>query len=52
MERSSLNDLELHTLLLPALTDQTEDRAVIFKGLEQSYPYERYQREVEKSTTE
>ncbi len=42
MERSPINDLELRTLLLPALTDQVDDRDVIFKGIEQSYYYEGY----------
>lgn len=41
MERSPVNDLELRALLLPALTEKTDDREVIFKGLEQSYFYER-----------
>ena len=39
MERSPINDLELRALLQPALTDRTEDRDVIFKGIEQSYYY-------------
>lgn len=43
MERSPINDLELRALLLPALTDRTEDRDVIFKGIEQSYYYEGYE---------
>ncbi len=43
MERSPINDLELRTLLEPALTDKTEDRTIIFKGLEQSYYYEGYE---------
>ncbi len=43
MERSPINDLELRTLLEPALTDKTEDRIIIFKGLEQSYYYEGYE---------
>lgn len=42
MERSPVNDLELRTLLEPNLTDKTEDREVIFKGIEQSYYYEGY----------
>lgn len=42
MERSPINDLELRTLLKPALTDKINDRGVIFKGLEQSYYYEGY----------
>ena len=43
MERSPINDLELRALLQPALTDRTEDRDVIFKGIEQSYYYEGYE---------
>lgn len=43
MERSPINDLELRTLLFPALTDRTDDRDVIFKGIEQSYYYEGYE---------
>ena len=44
MERSPINDLELRALLQPALTDRTDDREVILKGIEQSYYYEGYQR--------
>ena len=40
MERSPVNDLELRALIEPNLTDRTEDREVIFKGIEQSYFYE------------
>ncbi len=40
MERSPVNDLELRFLLKQNLTDKTEDREVIFKGIEQSYFYE------------
>ena len=43
MERSPINNLELRTLLGGALTDRTEDREVIFKGIEQSYYYEGYE---------
>lgn len=42
MERSPVNDLELRALLAPNLTDKTEDREVIFKGIDQSYYYEGY----------
>lgn len=42
MERSPINDLELRFLLQPALTDQVDDRELIFKGIEQSYYYEGY----------
>ena len=44
MERSPINDLELRFLLQPALTDQVNDREVIFKGIELSYYYEGYER--------
>ncbi|MFZ2968258.1 MAG: Fic family protein [Sulfuricurvum sp.] len=40
MERSPINDLELRTLLFAHLTDKTDNREVIFKGIEQSYYYE------------
>ena len=40
MERSPVNDLELRFLIQPNLTDRTDDREVIFKGIEQSYYYE------------
>ena len=43
MERSPINDLELRALLQPALTDRTDDREVIFKGIEQSYYSEGYE---------
>ncbi len=42
MERSPVNDLELRYLLSQALTDRTDDRQIIFKGIEQSYYYEGY----------
>ena len=45
MERSPVNDLELRVLLQPALTDRTDDREIIFKGIEQSYYYEGYRRD-------
>ena len=40
MERSPINDLELRTLLGANLTDQINNREIIFKGIEQSYYYE------------
>ena len=43
MERSPINTLELKSLLRPHLTDKTEDREIIFKGIEQSYFYEGYE---------
>ena len=45
MERSPINDLELRVLLEQNLTDDVENRDVIFKGIEQSYYYEGYQKE-------
>jgi cell filamentation protein len=42
MERSPINDLELRFLLSSALTDEVDNREVIFKGIEQSYYYEGY----------
>ena len=44
MERSPINDLELRALVQPNLTDKTDDREVIFKGIEQSYYYEGYRK--------
>ena len=40
MERSPVNDLELRFLIKPNLTEKTDDREIIFKGIEQSYYYE------------
>jgi len=45
MERSPINDLELRTLLNANLTDEINNREVIFKGIEQSYYYEGYKKE-------
>ncbi len=45
MERSPINDLELRVLLQPALTDQVNDREVIFKGIAHSYYYEGYEKQ-------
>lgn len=45
MERSPINDLELRTLLQGNLTDEVENREIIFKGIEQSYYYEGYKKE-------
>lgn len=44
MERSPINTLELRTLLSQNLTEDTENREIIFKGLEQSYYYEGYKK--------
>lgn len=43
MERSPVNDLELRFLLHGALTSDTDDRDVIFHGLDRSYYYEGYE---------
>ncbi|MEM8522975.1 Fic family protein [Flavobacterium sp. PL12] len=45
MERSPINDLELRTLLNNNLSEEINNREVIFKGIEQSYYYEGYQKE-------
>lgn len=45
MERSPINDLELKILLGANLTAEIDNREVIFKGIEQSYFYEGYQKE-------
>src|SRR5690606_27592601 len=45
MERSPINDLELRTLLIANLTDEIDNREIIFKGIEQSYYYEGYEKE-------
>ena len=44
MERSTINDLELRFLIQPNLTDKVDDREIIFKGIEQSYYYEGYEK--------
>ena len=44
MERSPINDLELRSLLSENLTDEVENREMIFKGIEQSYYYEGYEK--------
>lgn len=45
IERSPINDLELRYLLQNAMTTETDDRDVVFHGLEQSYYYEGYEPE-------
>lgn len=47
MERSPINDLELRTLLKENLTNEVNNREIIFKGIEQSYYYEGYEKEEE-----
>lgn len=45
MERSPINDLELKTLLGANLTAEIDNQEIIFKGIEQSYFYEGYQKD-------
>ena len=45
MERSPINDLELRTLLAAHLTEDISNREIIFKGIEQSYYYEGYEKD-------
>ncbi len=47
MERSPINDLEIRTLLSANLTDDIDNREILFKGIEQSYYYEGYEKEEE-----
>jgi cell filamentation protein len=42
MERSPVNDLEIRTLLSANLSEEIDNREIIFKGIEQSYYYEGY----------
>ncbi len=44
IERSPINDLELRYLLGNAMTDDVDNREIIFKGIEQSYYYEGYRK--------
>ena len=44
MERSPVNDLEIRTLLSANLTAEIDNREVFFKGIEQSYYYEGYEK--------
>lgn len=44
MERSPINDIELRSLIQPNLTYKVNDREMIFKGIEQSYYYEGYEK--------
>lgn len=44
MERSPVNNLELRTLLAANLTDEINNREIIFKSIEQSYYYEGYRK--------
>lgn len=45
MERSPINELELKTILKANLTEDINNREIIFKGIEQSYYYEGYQKD-------
>ena len=47
MERSPINGLELRTLLQENLTNDVNNREIIFKGIEQSYYYEGYEKDEE-----
>jgi cell filamentation protein len=44
IERSPINDLELRSLLFKNLTSEINSKDVIFKGIEQSYYYEGYEK--------
>ena len=44
MERSPINDLELRKIIAEHITGDTEYREIIFKGIEQSYYYEGYEK--------
>lgn len=44
VERSPINDLELSTLLKGNLTDEVDNREIIFNGIDQSYYYEGYEK--------
>lgn len=44
MERSPVNDLEIRTLLGAHLTSDIGNREILFKGIEQSYYYEGYEK--------
>lgn len=44
MERSPVNDLELRVLLQAHLTSDVDNREIIFKGIEQSYYYDGYEK--------
>ena len=45
MERSPVNTLEIRTLLSENLSEDVDNREVIFKGIEQSYYYEGYEKD-------
>lgn len=45
MERSPVNTLEIRTLLAENLSNDVNNREIIFKGIEQSYYYEGYKKD-------
>ncbi len=45
MERSPVNDLEIRKLLSDNLTNDIHNKEVIFKGINQSYYYEGYEKD-------
>lgn len=45
MERSPINELEIRTLLSENLSEDINNRDIIFKGIEQSYYYEGYKKD-------
>lgn len=49
-ERSPVNDLELRILLSAHLTEDVDNRDMIFKGIEQSYYYEGYKKGSDEET--
>jgi cell filamentation protein len=44
MESSPMNDIELKTLLAANLTGEIDNQEIIFKGIDQSYYYEGYEK--------
>jgi len=42
--RSPINDLGLRTLLVANLAGDTDNREIIFKGIDQSYYYEGHEK--------
>lgn len=49
MERSPIKNLELETLLSANLTDEINNKTLIFKGTEKSDYYEGYQEDEDES---
>ncbi|TXD82406.1 cell filamentation protein Fic [Subsaximicrobium wynnwilliamsii] len=45
MERSPINELEIRTILSENLSEDINNRELIFKGIEQSYYYEGYEKD-------